>query len=174
MRKVAVIAMGPSEAYAPWRDPDWEVWCMAWHPFVWHAQRAFEIHPIDLVMQCRKPDYPEVLQEIWDQGIPLYFQSNYPLKEISSLVGDYFGSSPAYLIAMAIYEGVDHIGIWGLDLSEDIYDHQRPNIEYLIGFARGKGITVEVHEMSKLLTLRKHDKIGDLDVIYPQRYGWVA
>ena len=49
----------------------------------------------------------------------------------------------AYMLALAIYEGVDKVGIWGVDLHCDSeYSYQRPNMEYLIGLARGRGMKV--------------------------------
>lgn len=92
--------------------------------------------------------------------IPMSVQ--YPMKEIGDLVGrttqgtPYLESSIAYMLAQAIYEGVDKVGIWGVDLhclSE--YSYQRPNLEYLIGLARGRGMKVFIPPQSALLTHEK-------------------
>ena len=65
----------------------------------------------------------------------------YPMEDVSAVVGDYFNSSIAYMLGLAIVEKVDRIGIWGVDLNcDDEFAYQRPNAEYLIGFARGRGI----------------------------------
>jgi hypothetical protein len=67
----------------------------------------------------------------------------------------YLESSLAYMMAQAIWElkPGDRIGIWGVDLHcESEYAYQRPNLEYLIGLARGRGIKVYVPPQSALLS----------------------
>ncbi len=92
--------------------------------------------------------------------IPMSVQ--YPMKEIGDLVGrtrqgtPYLESSIAYMLALAIYEKVDRVAIFGVDLHcETEYAYQRPNLEYLIGLARGKGIKVYIPPQSTLLTHEK-------------------
>ena len=81
------------------------------------------------------------------------------MEEIGDLIGrtaqgtPYLESSIAYMMALAILEKVDRIGIWGVDLHcESEYVYQRPNLEYLIGLARGKGIKVFIPPQSALLS----------------------
>ena len=83
----------------------------------------------------------------------------FPMKEVTALVGKtnkgtpYLESSIAYMMALAILEKVDRIGIWGVDLHCDSeYAFQRPNMEYLVGLARGRGIKVYIPPQSALLT----------------------
>lgn len=98
----------------------------------------------------------------------------YPMEEIADLIGrtrdgtPYIESSIAYMMAHAIYEYQQtrylelkgkpvcdgmKIGIWGVDLAVDTeYTYQRPNMEYLIGLARGMGINVYIPKVSSLLT----------------------
>jgi hypothetical protein len=83
----------------------------------------------------------------------------YPMEEVTKLIGKtakgtpYLESSIAYMVALAMLERVDRIGIWGVDLHCDSeYAYQRPNLEYLIGMARGMGIKVFVPPQSALLT----------------------
>jgi len=80
---------------------------------------------------------------------------------ISKLVGNtvqgtpYIESSIAWMMAQAMLElePGDRIGIWGVDLHcESEYAYQRPNLEYLIGLARGMGIKVFIPPQSALLT----------------------
>lgn len=101
------------------------------------------------------------------------FSERYPFEEVSATVGDYFNSSIAYLLALAIHEGADRIGLWGVDmLDAEEYGYQRPNCEYLIGFARGRGIDVVVHETSPLCKFNGSGiPLGDLNPHYPRRYG---
>jgi len=83
----------------------------------------------------------------------------YPIEQITKLVGKtnkghpYLESSIAYMVALAILEKVDRVGIWGVDLHCDSeYAFQRPNMEYLIGLARGAGVKVFIPPQSALLT----------------------
>lgn len=85
----------------------------------------------------------------------------YPIEEVTALIGKtvqgtpYLESSIAYMMAQAILElkPGDRIGIWGVDLHcESEHAYQRPNLEYLIGLARGMGIKVFIPPQSQLLT----------------------
>jgi hypothetical protein len=56
------------------------------------------------------------------------------------------------MIGLAILDGYTWIGLYGIDLASDIeYPHQRPNAEYLIGMAKGKGLTVVIAESAAIL-----------------------
>ena len=74
----------------------------------------------------------------------------YPIEEVTKLIGcatnaktPYLESSIAYMLALAVLEKVDRVGIWGVDLHcESEYSYQRPNLEYVIGLARAKGVKV--------------------------------
>lgn len=156
MRQIAIIGLAPSHDLAPWDDETWEKWGLPWDSGYWpRYDRLFELHDrAHLDAEHYPHGYLERLESVY---VPLYMQeayfpsaTKYPKAEIAALVGDYFTSSVAYMLAMAIYEGVDRIGLWGIDMSED-YNGQRPNFEYLLGFARGRGIDVVIHESSPLL-----------------------
>lgn len=98
----------------------------------------------------------------------------FPAQEIRELVGEsnatdamrknprrsgqpYVESSLAAMVAHALYEHtqgqtVAKIGLWGIDLdSASEYAYQRPNMEYLLGFARGMGVKVYVPKESHLM-----------------------
>jgi hypothetical protein len=85
----------------------------------------------------------------------------FPMQEVADKLGKtchgtaYLESSIAYMMALAILEmkAGDRIGIWGCDLATGgEYAYQRPNMEYLIGLARGKGIGVYVPPQNALLS----------------------
>ncbi len=91
------------------------------------------------------------------QDIPLSVR--YPIEDVTALIGKtalgtpYLESSIAYMLALAIHERVDRVGIWGVDLHcESEYAYQRPNLEYLIGLGRGLGMKIYVPPQSALLT----------------------
>ncbi len=73
---------------------------------------------------------------------------------------DYFTSSIAFMLALAIYEGFTTIDLYGIDLTVgEEYDYQKPCAEFWIGFAMGKGIEVGIPAACALLKTK-------------WRYGW--
>jgi hypothetical protein len=162
LRKIAVVGLAPSTRnQAPFEDSAWEKWGLAQdvesYPYL---NRAFEIHPLSFVKSLNRPYRSEERMREFD--IPLYMQEAYPeipnaiaypIEDVISVVGDYFNSSVAYMIGLAILEEVDCIGIWGVDMAgDDEFGYQRPNAEYMIGVARGKGIDIVIPKESSLLT----------------------
>lgn len=73
-------------------------------------------------------------------------RDNYPLNEIVKEYGcAYFTNSISYMIAYAIYKGYKKIELYGVDMSaRDEYINQRGSVMYWIGFARAKGIEVNL------------------------------
>jgi hypothetical protein len=64
---------------------------------------------------------------------------------------DYFTSSVAFMIALAIEEGFKEIGLWGIDLIVgDEYFYQKPCAEFWLGVAHGKGITITLPHTTAL------------------------
>lgn len=131
-----------------------------------HDRSLFETRGKAYIERLRSTDVPIYMQQQHDD---IKFCREYPLNDVASDVGDYFGSSIAYMLGLAIHEKATEIGMWGVDLTDD-YDHQRPGIEYLIGFARGRGIDVSVAP-GLLLSRRKTDEFMGNGVVYPERYG---
>lgn len=176
--KVAVIGLSPkTHDLAPWDDPSWQKWGLPWDEGFWpRMDRHFELHDLRLLTSehsKRKPGYLKRLQELER----LYTQENYPFDEVAESIGAYyFNSSIAYAMALAIHEGAEEIGIWGVDLATtEEYAYQRPNMEYLIGIARGKGIKVHIPEDSALCKfvgtgIRFYSHLP----VYVDRYGWLG
>lgn len=166
--KVAIIGKcSNSRSDAPLDLSDWDIWGLGWDPLpVCH--RYFEMHQnwrnflgggdaaeahwrwlagltVPVYMLQREPDIPNSVE--------------YPMEQVRKTFGAtcygtaYLESSIAYMMALAILEGASRIGIWGCDLATGgEYAYQRPNMEYLIGFARGKGILVYVPPQNALLS----------------------
>lgn len=145
----------------------WEIWGLAWDPLpVCH--RYFEMHECWRNFLGNKEDAEAHKNWLAGQQVPVYMLQKepdipnsvaYPMEEIADDQGRtcygtaYLESSIAHMMALAIYEKVDRIGIWGCDLSTGgEYAYQRPNMEYLIGLARGRGIRVYVPPQNALLS----------------------
>jgi hypothetical protein len=175
--KVAVIGLSPrTHDLAPWNDPEWQKWGLPWDEAYWpRLDRCFEMHDMRLLASehCkRKPGYLARLQTL-----PVYTQDNYPFDAVAQSIGAYyFNSSIAYAMALAIHEGAEEIGVWGVDLvADEEYAYQRPNMEYLIGLARGKGIKVFIPDESALCKfngagIRFYQHLPE----YVDRYGWLG
>jgi len=169
MRKIAIIGRcWSTRADAPWDDTSWEKWSLAWDPIpVTH--RLFETHQNFRMYFGNKEDGDWHVSGLRMAKVPIYMLEKhddipmsvrYPIEEITELVGKatgretpYLESSIAYMLAQAVLEKVGRVGIWGVDLHcESEYAYQRPNLEYLIGLARGKGVKVYIPPQSALLT----------------------
>ena len=68
---------------------------------------------------------------------------------------DYFTSTPAYMVALALAEGFKMIALYGIDLIVGTeFDFQKACVEYLLGLANARGITVRIPPSSALLKQR--------------------
>lgn len=145
---------------APFDDPSYQVWTMAHR--LNHFPRVdvgFEVHGVDAIKAVGAdyynwlcaPNIPIwVHPRIWDEFPKA---RRLPVENMKDLMeGEYFASTFSYMLAKAILDEVEEIAIHGINLTaDDEYQYQRPNAEYLIGLARGKGIKVTINERSALL-----------------------
>ncbi len=170
MKKVAIVGFAESWKDAPFQDASIEIWGLnELHKYVPRWNRWFELHD-DETLGVTKRDLTEGEQKRhldWlasqPKEKPIYMQPRfcdgrfpgavpYPLDAMIQEYGRYFTSSIGYMLALAISEGYQWIGLYGVDLASDQeYPGQRPNAEYFIGIARGRGIPVEIAKTSALL-----------------------
>lgn len=180
--KVAIIGLSPAtHDLAPWCDPTWQKWGLPWDEGYWcRMDRLFEMHDMRLLESehCKRPDgYFDRLKECQPyMQTDSEFGKAYPFDEVAKTTGYYWNSSIAYAMAMAIHEGAEEIGLYGVDMKgDDEYGYQKPNMEYLVGLAIGRGIKVHVPDASPLL---KFNPVGvkffDHTPVYVKRYGWLG
>jgi len=123
------------------------------------------------VKDLAKMKCPVYMQRHWDD-IPT--STVYPLSEVKkrfgSILGWYGDKDPVglsedqinrrlygtntvtYMILMAILEGAQSIGVWGVDMAVDSeYHYQRPSCEWALGIAQGMGIKVYIPAEADLL-----------------------
>lgn len=159
--KVALI--GRNEARlggVPYGDPSWSLWGLAWDP-LWRdrCEVLFDPHwpilaegvdtyartlerPVYMNPSMLRPEYPSALA--------------YPFAEVQEAVfkpagrpEPYLESSIAYMFALALSRGATTIGLYGISMNgTGEYAYQRPNMEYLIGLAHGRGVSV-IQDMSQ-------------------------
>ena len=154
--KVAIVGGSPSEKFAPFDDPEWEIWVHG-NQYNRHINRRvtriFEIH------ENLSEHDPRYAQWLSDRHIPLIVSDKFPIekdhikvfpKEANVL--EKLTSTPSYMMALAIYEGATHISIYGVDMGVDNHEYfkQRPGMYAWIGYAKGLGIKVSIAEGSSL------------------------
>jgi len=167
---------------APFDDPSYEIWGLnQLYRHIPRADRWWEIHyramfeadivrdtdyvawlqrcPIPIIMAERQADIPNSVR--WPRA-DIFERFKAPERMIPRIASaprngfrrrrDYFTSTIPYMMALALFEGFERIGIYGIDLivgSE--YFYQKACLEYWIGRAEGMGVEVEIPEDSALL-----------------------
>lgn len=168
-KKVAIVGFAESWKQAPFDDPTVDIWGLneLWK-YVPRWDRWFELHDAEtLGVTTRDLSEGEVKRHLeWltaqSMGRPIYMQPQFcdgrfpaavplPLEDLIAQFGRYFTSTIGYMLGMAIRDGYDWIGLYGIDLASDVeYRFQRANAEYLVGLAKGMGKTVVISETSAL------------------------
>lgn len=181
---VVIVGLGRNKE-AALQIKDAEIWGLVWDSEWAKYDRLFEMHDLDLIrsIKCRPNDYENKLKECWQ---PLYMQeaykdipnaTRYPFEQVMDYTGDYFNSSIAYMLALAIAEEIPVITILGVNMLDvEEYRYQKPNLEYLIGLASGTGLQVNLDESSGLCQFNPQGiKFGNEYVTYKDRYGqWLS
>jgi hypothetical protein len=156
-RKIGLLgAAKPSRLDVPWQDPSWIWWA--------HAMMG-KMVPIDLIDHFIDIHPPHCFQEQQKNGFDQYYtwlqrcrtpvwmqqrypeipaSERYPIEQVKTeFPGLTFGSQTAYLIALALLQGVTHLGFWGVHYSgESEREEQRRNCELWIGIAIGRGVHI--------------------------------
>lgn len=164
MRQVAIVGKAGTWTAAPFKDESWEIWGMAWIGMP-RASRFFDLHSEDHMAENRD----RATVEEWigtatarSPAAPVYCDPTrmhvyknaveYPLRDVMGFLPiAYLENSVAYMIALAIYERVDRIGLYGVHMmASGEYAFERPSITYLVGLAQGRGIDVDIPPGSPL------------------------
>lgn len=134
-----------------------------------HAKWMQEKHPFPIYMQEAYPECPAAVK--------------YPLHEVTADVFgsikkkrldgtmetvQYFSSSVAYAVALAIYLGYKTIEIYGVEMQTDTeYHFQRDGLLLVVGIAMGRGINVIMPKATVLMRGLLYGYEGDI-VIHRQ------
>lgn len=185
-KKVAIVGGASSRKRAPYGDPSWEIWAYSsLRTPTPRITRWFEMHALgDLKGQLVRPtkrrlSYEEYLAFLQGLDCPIYMHDRhdfipgsvvYPLQDALDAFGKCFTSTASYVIALAILEGFDTIGVWGIHLTErTVYSRQRPGVEYLLSVAKQRGINVYLPPGCPL-RLHKRPKLPSTPILYG--YDW--
>jgi hypothetical protein len=155
-RKIAILGGASTLRHTPWHDPTWELWShhSCRHQCGRDPDLLFDLHPPEL---WRDPD-----RKFWDPHYPRWLKANripimmqqvyedapasirYPFEQIvTEFPRGYFTNTVSWMIALALTEGVTHLGIFGChyDTGSE-YGPQRGCAEYWLGVAEGRGTQV--------------------------------
>lgn len=193
--KVAIVGLAPSTRHLV---PDWEIWALPWdREYAPRASVLFEMHDRSLLEHPDSLRSPNYFQELAEFPQPIYMQREwddiptsleFPFNDVKESVFkgfprgawdsqvDWYNSSPAYMIALAIHFGAKSIGLYGIDVRDDSeFAYESPCLEYLIGLAVGKGIEVVIPEGPTHLNKFRGSgiKLGKLEPTYRNRYGFI-
>jgi hypothetical protein len=148
---------------APWNDPAYDIWvfneaaqkdwCKRWDVcFQMHKPEVYR-SPHNFVqsnhwewLQQDHGDRQIIMQSI-DPEVPNSYA--FPMREIVEAVPgarlNWFKSSAAYALALALYQGYRDIDLYGLDMASNTeYGYQLSNFQFWIGIALGMGARIEV------------------------------
>lgn len=161
--KIAIIGTAPSSrGLAPFNDPTWKIWaCSAGNmQMVPRVDCWFEVHSNLLWPENESFGRPYI-EWLNKQTFPIYMQDQalvpramtFPKDELVAEFGRYFfTSSFAWMMAFAIKQGAQEIGLWGVDMaSRDEYILQRSGGHYFIQEALKRGIKVTLPNESDLI-----------------------
>lgn len=179
--KVAILGCTESIRYAPWTDPSWTLVAhnsarnlVEREPDYW-----MDLHPPSCFQQKKRwhPTYYTWLQE---QRTPIFMQEEYPhipaavrypKERILSEFRPFFTNQVAWIIALAMTEGVRHLGLYGCQYKADTeYGIQRESCVYWLGRFEGAGGVVHLPpayntllcQPAELYGYESHDSEGAL------------
>lgn len=167
--KYALLGSAPTSCQlAPFKDADWEIWACS--PQNYTAPRVdawFELHSLDRkdvpgneVYMATLRNHPRVYLSRPDHRLPNGII--YPKDEVYDYYGHegkplpfmdtYMQSSVSFMLAMAIMNQPETIGMWGIDMAaSDEYGQQRPGCHHFVNEAVKRGIEVVAPPQSDIL-----------------------
>jgi hypothetical protein len=159
LRKIAIIGSAQTVQLAPWYDASWEIWAHATvYPYCKRVDRYFDLHPWKWISEKPVPGYLAWLKTL---RTPIYMQRAmadvpasiaYPRERVMAEHPRYFTSHAAWMIALALAEGVTHLGFFGIHYAlDEEHKKQRAGCEFWMGVAHGRGVQLVVPEGAPLL-----------------------
>ncbi len=163
--KIAVLGSHPTTKYqAPFDNPDWKIWACSPHNFehgeLPRVDEWFEVHQPAFCENTRTKPYHDYVRSlkipVWARDMTEHPKAQeYPEQEMKEKYGPHhFTSSIAYIMAKAIDEKPEAIGLWGIiQASENEFTYQKPGIHHMFWEAHKAGIDIVVPEVSGLFDI---------------------
>jgi hypothetical protein len=158
LKKVAIVGGSPSWVHAPYQDESVEIWVHGNQIDRYKDKRITRIFEVHDDLSEHAPEYPKFLADIGKRLIvgekfPIFADHISVFPYGQEVLKSFLTSTPAYMMAMAIMEGSQHISIYGVDMAVDNHEYfmQQPCMSAWIGYAMGNGIEVFIHESSPLM-----------------------
>ena len=198
LQRINILAKGPYWWKCPPKSDGIEVWGLNGTYRDNPADRLFMMHDIHFHLQQEDQDAVATINAL---GIPIYtnvkypfFDNNivYPIKEVVEYHKTaWFSNVICYMLAMAIMEEPEEIGMYGVEMVGEEYIHERPAVLFWCGVAQGRGINIVSTEESRLFSpstpealmygYRFHKDNNGLAYVTPklqnkkaaQKYEWV-
>lgn len=161
LRKIALIGTAQTWAHAPFHDPSWEIWAHASAaPICPRVDRFFDLHPKHVWDKPKTwmKKYPQWIRTV---PVPVYMQERhadvpqsirFPKERVFAEFRRYATNQVAYMIALALSEGVTHLGFFGIHYAAADERHmQRAGCEYWMGVAEGRGVQLVIPQGCPLL-----------------------
>jgi hypothetical protein len=161
MMKIAVMGSAPSSRnLAPFHEPEWEIWaCSPPNYDLPRIDAWFELHNLERKLgNPQNGPYAQVLAKhprVYvikaDARVPSGIEFDW--KHYVRKYGDWpFTSSVAWMLAHAIEQKPDKIGLWGVDMAAaEEYEYQKPGCQFFCWVAKQNGIGVYTPPQSDLL-----------------------
>jgi hypothetical protein len=166
LRKIALVGSAETVAHAPFHDPSWEIWTHAiTQGKCPRMDRVFEMHPEHVWREHVKPQWPSYLKWLQRCPHPVFMLEKHPdipssvrypreriFGECRSMIGRlHFGSQADYMIALALSEGVTHLGLFGVQYTAQVgdgvvRDEQLLAFKFWLGVAVGRGVQLVMPE----------------------------
>jgi len=161
--KVALIGTAPSSRMlAPYTDPSWKIWACS--PGNMNALPRvdiwFELHSNLLWPEHESYGKPYI-EWLKLQKFPIYMQDAslvpnatvFPKDEMVAEFGDdFFTSSFAWMMALAMQQGAVEIALYGIDMaSRDEYIRQRPGFFFFRHLAKLRGVRISAPHESDIM-----------------------
>jgi len=177
----------------PWEDKNIEIWGLnRAHQQEWMKRwdAWFQLHSMNYLKKCigqsdgdrdhyewltKKHDFPLYCSEVFPE-----FPSSvrFPIEEVRKRYGNFYTSTFAYMMAVAMLQGYKHIEAYGFEMAAGTeYYYQRDSAEYFMGLAQDWNIghpkdepyTIYLPDACHLLKGKLY-AFGNVDVGLRQQY----
>lgn len=163
-KKVCIVGFAENSRHLAWyNDPDCEIWGVnQLYRFIPRADRWFQIHHdwddqtkwatgTDLRDWLRDPPCPVYMIDAQpDMPLTLPYPKDWVKQQLK--IHEYFTSTIAMMLALALAEGFEEIGVYGIDLIVGReYHFEKACAEFFLGIAHAKGVQYHLPKSSALL-----------------------